>query len=288
MKKGVNLWNNTGFLSFINPLHVEVASIGTVLRTAVFFLCPSKISDFFKFRKVIATKTKYSSSSFGIEVDYFNELIFGSIKKSSLPINQVSFKPTQQIVNDAQLGIVNVVHDSEFKGIFTHNFGGLSYGFVQRFCQFFGGVTLPSAEVNMIVSLLGKTKIDKQFVQNVKVKLSGITIVLVVENQGILSANGHEALNIRKLNQELKEFFSYFGVVLGGMKKPIRLLTTVFRVVQRIRKDFFLKSENVISKFSSIFYQNHTQHQNRFEVFGTPKRSSPFSIKIRVSRLINE
>ncbi len=89
---------STSPFSFINPLQVEVASIGTVLKTFVLFLFTYKWACFFE-RKRTVNIVNPSFSFIFVQINNFYKFTLHCLKKASFLANHISFDSPKERVS---------------------------------------------------------------------------------------------------------------------------------------------------------------------------------------------
>ncbi len=191
-KISVNLQVSTSPFGFINALHVQVASIGTVPKTFVLFFL------FYIFN--IKTACFQNIESIHLFVDSAFPLIFINIingikfifqrgKIPSFCCRDISFQYPKKIIYNTQFWVITAGYYSATKSYIFMVFALFIQGFKQGISKSILCITLLRTQVKHIFCIVSKIVIGQKFIQQIKIKLRGVAVVLIVKNIGNFSTN---------------------------------------------------------------------------------------------------
>ncbi len=97
-------------------------------------------------------------------------------------------------------------------------------------------------------------------VDNIEVKFGWIAVVLPVEDSQFFPGDYRMEMQIRVSANELKEFGSHFGMVVTGVKKPVRLPDGVNASVKRIDQNLLLERKHRLPQRPAIRRLDQTKN----------------------------
>ena len=160
----VPLWQSASHLGFTNPLHVEVASIGTVPRTFALFLFYTEVACFRKVEGVLSV-IYLALSVVSIYIINFCKFVFQRSKVALVCFfRDVPLQSPHQVIYYTQFGKFSARRDS------THESGGIVsltlhlQCFFQSILKAVKCVALAFARIKGIMSIGQVVESGKQFI----------------------------------------------------------------------------------------------------------------------------
>ena len=289
IRKYLPLYRSASHLGFINPLHVEVASIGTVPRTfALFFLFYSKCACLGEVERIVGI-VNLAVSIVSIHIVNLREFVLQRFEIATVFfLRDVAFQSPKQVVHHTQFWKFSTRRDSAHESRLIVPFALHGKRLFQGLLKSVKRVALPFAEVKRVIAFRQKVEAGEQFIQDIEVKFGSIPVVLAVKNLRDFAPDDYVHLDVIQPAQQLNEFQAHFEMVFRSVQKPIWLSNAENGVEQIIGQDFPLKIQHLFPERPTVAGYYHAQHEDRLEVRLVPKRQLAFCVKGGAAGLVNE